>query len=255
VTGGLSRIAGHLGRRRDVGQEPAGRPAEPERAVGLSIELVALLVDGAMVPAGGPRTRVASRSPLDTTISELYGSRPESSLKEARRMNAIDLYRSLLRSAHDFVEGTMTDVTETQLHWDPPGKAFSIAANYAHVLTSEDLAVQQLLRGKDLVAATAWTEGELPPLGPGGDLKAWSHRVKPDLAAMRRYGQAVYAATDEHIGSLRPEDLDGPLDLSRFGLGQQTVLFILNAILANASLHTGEISCLKGLQGAKGYPV
>jgi hypothetical protein len=33
------------------------------------------------------------------------------------------------------------------------------------------------------------------------------------------------------------------------------VLFVLTAILSNASLHTGEISCLKGQQGAKGYPV
>lgn len=169
-------------------------------------------------------------------------------------MNAIDLYRSLLRSAHDFAEGTMADVTDAQLHWDPPGKAYSIGANYAHILTSEDLAIQQLLRGKDLVAATAWTGGELPPVGPGGDLKAWSHRVKPDLAGMRRYGQAVYAATDEYLSSLRPEDIDRPLDLSRFGFGQQTVLFILFGVLANASAHTGEISCLKGLQGAKGYP-
>ena len=45
----LHRVIGHLGRRRDLGQEPAVRAAEAQLAVGVSIELVALLVDGAMV--------------------------------------------------------------------------------------------------------------------------------------------------------------------------------------------------------------
>jgi len=45
------RIGGHRGRRRHLGQRPAVRPPELERAVGLSINLVALLVDRAVVPA------------------------------------------------------------------------------------------------------------------------------------------------------------------------------------------------------------
>jgi hypothetical protein len=46
----LDRILGHDGRRRDLGQGPAVGPPEPELAVGLSIDLVALLVDRAVVP-------------------------------------------------------------------------------------------------------------------------------------------------------------------------------------------------------------
>jgi len=34
-------------------------------------------------------------------------------------MHAIELYRTLLRSAHDFLEGTMADVTPAELTWDP----------------------------------------------------------------------------------------------------------------------------------------
>src|SRR6266545_2867006 len=48
---GLDRINGHRDRRRDVGQEAAVRPPEPERAVGLEVDLIALLVDRAVVPA------------------------------------------------------------------------------------------------------------------------------------------------------------------------------------------------------------
>jgi len=174
-------------------------------------------------------------------------------------MNAIELYRNLLRSGHEFLEGTMADVTAEHLTWDPPGTAFSIGANYAHVLTSEDFGVHALLQGKPLLAATTWSGklgfSEMPPFGPGGDLKAWSRRTKLEVEALRRYGQAVYAATDAYLASLGPEALDRKMDLSQFGFGQQTALFVMNALLANVSLHTGEISCLKGLQGRKGYPV
>ena len=174
-------------------------------------------------------------------------------------MNAIELYRNLLRSAHEFLEGTLADVTPAQFSWDPPGKAFSIGANYAHVLGAEDMAIQGLLLGKAPLAASAWSgkvgASEPPPLGPGVDVKGWSQRTKLDLVGMRRYGQAVYGATDQFLGSIGPETLGRPIDLSQFGLGKQTALFVLTAILSNASLHTGEISCLKGQQGAKGYPV
>jgi hypothetical protein len=54
-------------------------------------------------------------------------------------MTAVELHRHLIRRAHEFLEGTMAGVTAEQLTWDPPGRAASIAANYAHVLTSEDL--------------------------------------------------------------------------------------------------------------------
>lgn len=173
-------------------------------------------------------------------------------------MHATELYHGLLKSAHEFLEGTMADVTPAEFTWDPPGKAFSIAANYAHVVFSEDMAVQALLKGTDMHATTVWAgrfgASEMPPLGPGGDLKGWSHRATVDLAAMRAYALAVYAATDAHVASMPAEGFARPLDLSRFGFGQQTALFILTAILVNASMHTGEISCLKGLQGMKGYP-
>jgi hypothetical protein len=46
----LHGIGGHRGRRRDLGQEPAVRAAESKVAIRLPIELVALLMDGAMVP-------------------------------------------------------------------------------------------------------------------------------------------------------------------------------------------------------------
>jgi len=48
---GLSGIGRHRDWRRNLGQGPAVRPPEPERAVGLSIDLVAFLVHRAVMPA------------------------------------------------------------------------------------------------------------------------------------------------------------------------------------------------------------
>jgi hypothetical protein len=46
----LHCIARYFRRTRDLGQKPAIRATEPKLAVGLSLELVALLVNGAVVP-------------------------------------------------------------------------------------------------------------------------------------------------------------------------------------------------------------
>jgi hypothetical protein len=127
------------------------------------------------------------------------------------------------------------------------------------VVGSEDMVVQKLLRGRELLATTAWAGrtgvSEMPPLGPGGDLRAWSRHSKVDLPALQRYGQAVYAATDEYVASMRPENLARPLDLTALGLGHRPALFLLTVLLLNSAMHCGEISCLKGLQGLGGYPI
>ena len=94
-------------------------------------------------------------------------------------MDAIELYRSLLHSAHDFLEGTLADVTPAQFSWDPSGKAFSIGANYAHVLGAEDMTIQGLLQGKAPLAASAWAGGR-------------RERAAPARARRRRQGGGVY---------------------------------------------------------------
>jgi hypothetical protein len=174
-------------------------------------------------------------------------------------MKSTQMYRSLLRMAHEALEGTMAGLSPEQVTWEPPGRAFSIAANYVHVVGSENMGIQKLLRGRELLATTSWAGrtgvSEMPPLGPGADLKSWSRHSTVDLPALQRYGQAVYAMTDEYVASMRPEDFTRPLDLTALGLGQQSVLFVLTALLLNSSMHCGEISCLKGLQGLQGYPM
>jgi hypothetical protein len=65
----------------------------------------------------------------------------------------------------------------------------------------------------------------------------------------------VYEATDRYLAGFDDAALDRDLDLSAVGVGHRTAgWFLSNPMLGNVSLHCGEISCLKGQQGAKGYP-
>ena len=97
----------------------------------------------------------------------------------------------------------------------------------------------------------------LDPQKPGfPDWSSWARRVKIDLVALRKYAQAVYATTDEYLATLGDQDLSRPAEVAALGIPSMTVGQLLSfGVLGNALMHCGEISCLKGQQGAKGYPI
>jgi hypothetical protein len=179
--------------------------------------------------------------------------------------NVISLLRELMKNVNDLLEGTMADVTPEQAHWIPPGAAMPIGAHYAHVVLSQDGAVNGVFKGGVPLFAVGWAGkngvSELPPSPDPGkpgftDWSGWSRKVKVDLPAMRKYAMAVYAATDEYLATLSPEDLERPVDLTALGLGKSTMGWVItNGIVGNGFTHCGEISCLKGLQGKRGYPL
>ena len=176
---------------------------------------------------------------------------------------AVSLLREQIQAAHQLVEGTIANVTPEQAHWVPPGIAVPLGATYVHIVISEDGTVNGLLKGGAPLFASTWTGkigvSELPPMmNPQKvgfpDWSGWSRRVRVDLEALRQYAKAVYAATDGYLASLKDKDLSRSVDLSALGLGKSTVGYVLiNGILGNAFSHGGEISCLKGLQGVRGY--
>lgn len=94
------------------------------------------------------------------------------------------------------------------------------------------------------------------PKRPGfPDWSGWARRVRIDLPAFRTYAKAVYAASDDYLAKLSDQDLARSLDLSAVGIGQITVKqLVMRGVIGNCLTHAGEISCLKGLQGARGYP-
>ncbi len=152
----------------------------------------------------------------------------------------------------------MQDVTPEQAHWSPPGIANPLGASYVHTITGEDAVLNGKARSAPPLFATSWAGklglSEMVP-GPGAPWDAWARSVKVDLPQAREYAQAVYKSTDEYLASLSAKDLEKPVDLSGFGMGQQPLSFLVGGILLqHVNSHLGEISCLKGIQGAKGYP-
>lgn len=171
-------------------------------------------------------------------------------------MNAISLLREQIQQAHGFLEATMEDVTSEQAHWTPPGTANPLGATYVHAIVSEDVAIQMVLQGGAPLFAGEWAGktgvSEIQPLST----QEWARQVQVDLPALRRYAGAVDAATDKYLAGLTDEELARPVDLSSFGLGQSTVGYILNRfVLGHIDNMCGEISCLKGIQGGRGYPL
>jgi hypothetical protein len=82
----------------------------------------------------------------------------------------------------------------------------------------------------------------------------WSTQVDIDLNALGSYTQATYATTEEYLASLSDEQLRETVDLSGVGLGIPIVQWILSGVIVgHVYSHSGEIACLKGLQGIQGY--
>jgi len=177
-------------------------------------------------------------------------------------MDTVSLLREQLQVAHQTMEGTIEGTTQEMADWMPPGKATPLGASYAHAVIAEDMILNGVLRQQPPMYTTSWASrtgaSELMP-DPGANwastYAAWNRRVRVDMPAMREYAQAVYTASDQYLATLTSDDVDRVLDLSAAGLGQQTLGSALGTLIIG-HMHNiaGEISCLKGLQGAQGYP-
>lgn len=175
-------------------------------------------------------------------------------------METIATLRALFEATHGFLEGTVADVSPEHACWQPPGAPAPIAAQYAHVVCAEDMGFQLLLGGGKPLFEGVWHGRTglqtIPPLYPGADVKGWSRSTAMDLIGLRTYAAAVYEATDAYLAGIHAGYLtERTVDLSAMGFGLQPAFFVITAMLSNIGMHSGEISCIKGMLGAKGYPV
>ncbi len=142
---------------------------------------------------------------------------------------AVAFIREGAQLGHWYLDGTMADVTSEQAHYAPPGRANPIGATFAHLVCSEDLIVNGMLRQQAPLSASshAKTTGLSEPMPMPGSpdwaeaYGAWARRVQVDLAALKNYADAVYAATDAYLASLSDTDLDRELDLTAVGFVKQ----------------------------------
>jgi DinB superfamily len=174
----------------------------------------------------------------------------------------VDLVRRIIQDARQLLDGTMADVSQAQVDYVPPGIANPLGATFAHVVCSEDMVVHAMFRQTAPLFASSWAgrTGLSEPMPmPGPDWPnygPWTRRVKVDLAALRAYAQAVASETDAWLAGLSDADIDRPMDLAGVGLGQHTWASAIALLVANhLGTETGEIAVLKGIQGARGYPI
>lgn len=172
-------------------------------------------------------------------------------------MDAIALLRLQVEGAHTLSDRCMEGLSSEWVHWRPPGSAHPIGATYAHMVLNEDWGVHTLLQGQVPLYETTWAgrTGFSAPQPGGGAWEEWARTVRVDLAALRQYAQAVYAATDAYLARLQAGDLDRQMTFPPSSSTTRSLGQVLSSVLiGHHANHTGEIAAVKGLQGLRGYP-
>lgn len=171
-------------------------------------------------------------------------------------MDSIDVLKNAFGGAHMWFQGTVADLTEEQANAVPPGVSLPIGALIAHILHCEDVMINQIIRSEPAIwEQDGWKDRA------GGEMlldidPAIARAHKVNLMPMMDYGKAVLASTQDFLGALTPAELDRELNLVPLGFPENMSLgvFLTTMLLGNTYAHTGEISCLKGSLGKRGYP-
>lgn len=171
-------------------------------------------------------------------------------------MDGIDLLRHQVKDSYAWLEMTLEDVTEEQANWQPPRTANPIGALYAHLMIGADTGINSQLYGTMPVIAGRFGGeigiSEMPPFGK--DWGEWASFVRVNWEPLRAYGREVRKSIEGHLQSLSKSELGRPIDMSFAGLGTWHGLDLYNLHGINhVRIHGGEIACLKGLQGGRGW--
>jgi hypothetical protein len=170
-------------------------------------------------------------------------------------MNTIELLQYSLDNALSILGQVTADLTQEQADWTPPGTANPIGGLYWHTISSVDMVVhgwglgetpifqKEEWQKKVVVSSVAEEYQDHPPE---------MREIRVDLAALREYEKVIVETTQGWLASLTPEDLECKVEtpIGELNLAQMIESFIVWHINA----HCGEISALKGCQGARGYP-
>jgi hypothetical protein len=174
-------------------------------------------------------------------------------------MNTVELIHWSLSFAFETFEELVSDLTQKQAHWQPPGNAIPIGSLYWHTIKYVDYIVHDWGMGQpSLRQREGWEERVIiasPPPDPDDpmlDLRAIREGVKVDLPALHDYAHATAQTLLDWVASLTPEDLERsiPTPVGDYQQGPFLEFFIVWHI----NTHVGEIAALKGCQGLQGYP-
>ena len=167
-------------------------------------------------------------------------------------MDAQDFLQRQFSEVRRLSGAPLQEITEEQMNWLPPGTANVISATLLHQAGTEDAIVQQRLRGEPRIwERDGWAEKSGVAMMPGSR-GGWEEMKGQTiaLAPIQAYAAAVHTATDAYLASLTDAELRREMPWP-FG-GTRTVADSLALVVVHTVFHAGEVSALKGVQGAQG---
>jgi hypothetical protein len=194
-------------------------------------------------------------------------------------MNTVELIHFSLERAFDHLDQLVSDLTQEQADWLPPGNANPIGALYWHTIAYvdqlvhewcmapfRDIAIEQWFEARHDLAmgqtplrhSAGWKDkvvSAFPPENPEDpywEIRVAREGLQLNLLALHDYAHATTQALLDWVASLTPADLEReiPTPFGDFNQGQ----FLEYFIVWHINVHCGEISAIKGCQGLKGYP-
>jgi len=156
-------------------------------------------------------------------------------------MNTAELLQYSLNTAFDVLDYVTNDLTQEQIDWQPPGVASNIGTILSHIDTYLDFLLREVCIGKSYEVLNSPPPQEIV-----------MHDVQVDLADLHARTKNIKIRIKNWLSSLTPADLDVNFEstIGTINVGQMITAYIIWHI----NVHCGEISLLKGCQGAKGYP-
>ncbi len=169
-------------------------------------------------------------------------------------MDVLEFIQREMAGMRRSVNMTMKDMTPELFNGDTPGTTNTISATFIHFINTEDNFIHKIIQGKPSIwESGSWSEktGIPTPPGIGEDWSSFKYR-QIAIQPLLDYQVAVWAATDEYLTTLTPEELDRKV---KFAGGERTVADMLLLSVSQSLCHAGEIAALKGVQGTKGLPI
>ena len=168
-------------------------------------------------------------------------------------MNATQFIRQQVAEAEGLSNAAMTDVTDEQFNWLPPGTMNPIKSAWLHTVGGEDLFFQLIIQGRPPLWVTGGWPGRVGLAQTPGGGQGWeeARNTVLALAPVLAYAAAVRDATHEYLARLTEDELDRRVDF--FGR-ESSVADVLARFVSHAACHAGEIAAVKGMQGLQGLP-
>ena len=165
-------------------------------------------------------------------------------------MDGVAHLKDGLKKMHENILNSVKGIDDEKLHFNPMGKGNSIAFLFWHMVRTEDLVVNMMVRKqKPVWNREGWdAKLDMDPKSQGtGMTDEAARKVRiTSMADFVAYSEAVFADTMQYVATLTEADLTTELDSP---MGKMTLLNALQAMGVEHGIgHIAEIEYIKGLQ-------